>query len=138
MDSKRSDAAEIAGGDGLAEGLEIGVEAAVVIDGEDTIEFLGKVEKFDWLRRLVVVKGLSTTTWLAGFEAALGEGKMGLIGSGNGDELDGIDGEEFVEGADDADVGVKLRGGIAGALKNCGEAQARNCADDRCVETTTA
>jgi len=131
------DAAEVAGGDGLAEGLEIGVEAAVVVDGEDAAKFFGEVEKFDGFRDAGGER-LVDDDVAPGFEAALGEGEMGLVRSGDGDELEGIDGEEFVKGADNADVWVELRGGIAGALENCDEAEARNCADYRCVETTTA
>ena len=74
----------------------------------------------------------------AGFEGALRERVVRLVGSGDGDEAEGIDGEKFVEGADDAGIGIELRGGVAGALKNCGEAQAGNGVDHRCVETAAA
>ncbi len=132
-----NDAPESACRDGLAEGLEIGVEAAVVVDGKYAVLLLGQLEEFDsfgdggreWLINYDVV---------AGFEAALGEWVMRLVGSGNGDELDGIDGEKFVEGADDARVGVELRGRIAGSLQDGGEAQAFYGANDGSMEAATA
>ena len=71
----------------------------------------------------------------AGFEAAFCEGKMGLIGRSDYDELERIDGEQFVEGTDDAYVWVLLSCGIAGALKNGGEAQAFDSADYGGMET---
>ncbi len=132
-----NEATEIARSDGLAEGLEIGVEAAAVIDGDDQTKFIGEVEEFlgfgdSSCKRLV------DHDVFACFEAAFGKGKMSLIGSGNGDEADGIDGKQFVETANDADVGIKLRRLIPGALNNCGEAQARHCANNRSVEVTAA
>ena len=130
-----NDVAENSSRNGLAEGLEIGVKTAIVIDGEDTVLLLGELEEFDGF-------GYGGGEWLinydvtVGFEAALGEWVMRLVGSGNGDKLDGVDGKEFVEGADDARVGIELRGGVACALKNGGQTQAFYGTNYRGVETT--
>lgn len=84
--------AEVAGGDGLAEGLEIGVEAAAVVNGEDATEFSGKGEEFDSFGE-GSGEGFVDHDMAAGFEATLGEREMRFVGSGNSDEADGIDGK---------------------------------------------
>jgi len=131
------DAAERAVNNSFAKGLEIGVKAAVVVDGEDATEFFREAEEFDCLQD-------GSGEWFiddhvpAGFETALGEREMGLVGSGNGDEADAVDSEKFVQGANNAGVWMKLRGGIAGALKDGSEAKPRHRANDRRVERTAA
>ena len=60
-----NDAAESACGDGLAEGLEIGVEAAVVVDGEDAVLLLGQLEEFDSF-------GDGGGEWLIDYDVAAG------------------------------------------------------------------
>ena len=67
------DAAEVACGDGLAEGLEIGVEAAVVVDGENAVLFLARLRS-STASATVVVKGLSTTTCLPASRARFASG----------------------------------------------------------------
>jgi hypothetical protein len=131
------DAAQISSGDSLAKGLEIGVEAAVVVDGEDEVFPLGQVQEFDGFGE-GGGEGFVDDYMFAAFETALGEGEMGLVGSGDDHELDGIEGEKFVEGADDASVWVESRGGIARTLKDCSETEARDGMDDGRVEAAAA
>ena len=57
-----------------------------------------------------------------------------LIGRGDYDKADFREGEKFVDGANDASVGIGLGCCGAGALQNSGEAQAGNSADYRSVE----
>jgi len=89
------DAAEFTGSHGFAKGLEIGVKAAVVIDGEDATKFFREAEEFDCFRDRSG-KGFIDDHVAAGLETAFGEREMGLVGSGNGDQTDGVDGEKFV------------------------------------------
>ena len=61
-------------------------------------------------------EGLVDDDVLAGFEHALGEDEVGLIGRGDDDELDGFVGEDLVERAGDAGGWIGPGGGVSGAL----------------------
>jgi len=128
------DAAEVATSYGFAEGLKIRVEAAVVVDGEDKLLLLGQGKEFDGFGD-GRGEGLIDNDVFSGFERALGEGEMSLIWRGDSDELDGVDGEKIVESVNNAGAGKELGRGIAGALKDGGEAKTFDGADNRRVET---
>ena len=132
-----NDAAEVTVSNSLAESLEIGVEAAIVVDREDAVLSLGEIEEFDSFGD-GGGEGLVDDDVFAGFETALGEREVGLVGSGNGDELDGIDGEEFVERRNNARAGKEVGSRIAGALKNGDEVETFDRADHWGVKTAAA
>lgn len=132
-----NDAAECASSDGLAEGLEVGVKAAIVIDREDKIFLVGEIQDGEGFshgggERLV------DDDMAAGFEESQSEGEMGLVGSGNRNEADGIDGKEFVEGTHDAHVRVELRRRTAGALENSGKAKTGDGVNHGSMEAAAA
>ena len=103
-----NDAAEFTGGGELAESLEIGVEATIVVDGEDAIAPFSEVKEFESFvdgggERFVDDDVTSS------IEAMFGERKVGLIRRGDDNEAERVDGEQFVDGVSDAHVGVGLR-----------------------------
>ena len=69
---------------GLAERLEISVEAAVVVDGENAVLLFSEVEEFDGFGD-GGGEGLIDDYVFAGFEGALRERVVRLVGSGDGD-----------------------------------------------------
>jgi len=89
------DATERTGRDVLAKGLEVGVKATIVIDGEDELLLFCEIKEGDGFRD-GSGKGLVDDDVTARFEAPLRQRKVGLVWSGNGHEADGINGEEFI------------------------------------------
>ena len=59
---------------------------------------------------------------------------MCVVGGGDGDQLDGFVGEEFVGGAVDFGVGVGLGGFVAAALDDGGKLEAGDGVDEGGVE----
>jgi hypothetical protein len=127
----------LASGDGFAKSLKIGVEAAVVVNGKDEVFLFSEFQELDGFGD-GGGEGFVDDHVFAGFKATLGQGKMRLVGRGDHYKLDGVESEEFIEGADDARVWIELRGGIAGTLENGGESKAWDSVDDRSVKAACA
>jgi len=130
------DAAERASGGELEDALEVAIVPAALIDGEEAAAFAGELDEIESFGH-GGGEGLVNEYVAAGGEALVRERIVRVVGSGDDDEADIREGEEFFEGANDACVGVGLGGFGAGALQNGGEAQAGNGADYRSVEGST-
>jgi hypothetical protein len=131
------DAAEGVGGDELAKSGEVAVVAAILVDGEEAVGFIGEIDE----RGGFVVgsgEGLVDDDVAAGGEASAGEGGVSFVGRGDHDQANVGDGEEFVEGAHDASLRVGGGGFVAGALKDGGEMETGDGADDRGVKGATS
>ena len=106
----------------LFDGEKIAIPAAIVEgNGEQTLA-PGKAYEFE---RFFAGGGewLVDDNVFAGLEHALGEGKMGLIGRGHDDQLNGFVGENFIQRTRDFCGRIGFCGCIACALHDGHQAQ---------------
>ena len=74
----------------------------------------------------------------ARLKATLRQWEVRLVWRGDDNELEGVDGEQVVERANDSRIGIEFSGGIARALENAGDAQSGNRVDYRRVEVAAS
>jgi hypothetical protein len=134
------DAAEGIGGDQLAEGLEVAVEAAVVEGGEDFALLRGEGDELAGLGA-GAGHGLVDDDVFPGAEGAGGQIEVGLVGGGDDDEVDRSVVKGGVERTEDFGGGVDPRGGgsvplgrVWGSEGYGSELQARNRGDEGAME----
>ncbi len=128
-----NDASERACGGELEDALEVAVVAAALVNGEQAAASFCELDEIEGLRHGGGERLVDEDVAACG-EALMRERIMRLIGSGNNDELDLADREEFVQRSNDARVWIRLSCLGAGALQDGREAQAGNRADYRRVE----
>jgi len=133
---KADDAAERAGGGELEDALEVTIVAAALIHGEEAAAFYGELDEIESFGH-GGGEGLVDEYVAARGEALVRERVVRFVWGGDDNEADFREGEEFVQGANDACAGIGVGGVRAGALQNGGEAQSGNGADYRSVESAS-
>jgi len=83
-------------------------------------------------------EGLVDDDVFAGFEGLFGEGEVRLVGRGDDDQFDGFVCQQILNRARNLGCGICLGGLVAGALHDCGEAQAGDCIYERRVKDSPA
>lgn len=130
---EKHDAAERSFGDELANGREIAVVAAILINGEQAMRIFCELdERFGFIQS--GGERFIDNDVAAGRQARTSERVMRLVGRGDDDEPDFLNREQFFKASDDADIGIGFGSFVATALEDGGEAQSRNGANDRSVK----
>ena len=122
------DAPQLAIGSHFLQCLEIGVEAAVVIDGQDAAPRLREPKQFEAFRD-------RRDKWLVDHnvavcqQASTGKRKVRWIRRCNYSQANGLDGQQFFDASDRPDIRKHLSRRITGALDNGRKPQSRHCAN---------
>src|SRR5271168_4039260 len=130
---KADDASQRAARNKLRDGLKIAVVAAILVNGEQTALLLRELNERDRLFQSGCER-LVDQHIASGGQALVGKRIVRIIWRGDDDEANFLDGEEFIERADDAHIGIFLGGFVAAALQNSRQPQSRHGANHRRVE----
>src|SRR5580704_6341483 len=127
---KANDAPQRTARNELHDGLEISIVTAILIDGEHAALLLRKLDErncfFESCRKGFVDEHIASRS-----ETLASDWIVRIVWRGNDHKANFFNGEEFIERADDADIGI-LRGSlVAAALQNRSQPQSGDSANHR-------